>query len=533
MQDVLARFYGFMRAVWRRRWLAVAIAWAASLVLWALILAMPDRYQATARVYVDSKTSLRPALEGIAIEEDYEAKVALVREALLARPQLEAVARSTGLDTGIKSAAGMDGLIKGLQRQIVVDSTETDASGKSRTRDSIYNISYEHPNRDTSVAVVTTLLQNFERGTLDGNRTGGSQTQGFLSAQIGEIETRLTMAEARLADFKKRNLGMLPGERGDYFSRLETEMVGLKESETGLATANSRRDELRRQLARARQYVPGTSGALSGGLSAVPDVSMRVQEAEARLEELLLAYTEKHPEVIAVRRTLGELKAREAQELAELRRGGSGSGAIRSLSVNPVYQQTQLQLNDVEVEIAALRGAAAEHQRAIDDLRRFVDLAPEVEQDYARLNRDYEVVKVQYETIVERLEQARVADDAVDSGIIRFEVLEPPRADTEPVAPNRPLLMLLGLMAGLGIGFLAALIPQLLAPTYVDPNALAKDTGLPVIGTVGVLRRAGAALAEQRERMRVVTACGALVAVCAALIVLGEAYTRFIKDLLA
>jgi hypothetical protein len=77
-----------------------------------------------------------------------------------------------------------------------------------------------------SLDVVRTLLDNFVEGTLSGNRTGANEAQSFLVRQIADLEKRLSEAEARLAEFRKRNVGMLPGEsRGDYFSRLEAEMT--------------------------------------------------------------------------------------------------------------------------------------------------------------------------------------------------------------------------------------------------------------------------------------------------------------------
>ena len=125
------------------------------------------------------------------------------------------------------------------------------------------------------------------------------------------------------------------------------------------------------------------------------------------MQELLLRYTDKHPEVIALRDTIAGLKQQQAQELAEIAKGGTGSGAIRNLSVNPVHQNTLLQLNQTDVEIAALRGAIAQHELEISRLRTFVNTAPDVEQRFATLNRDYDVTKAQYAALVERMEKAR------------------------------------------------------------------------------------------------------------------------------
>lgn len=534
MNELLVTLYSYLRALWRRRWLALAVAWAVCLVGWVIVLTLPDRYEASARVYVDARTPLRPVLEGIAIEADYDSQLALVREALLSRPQLEAVARKTNLDANARSAAALEGLIRGLQSQIRVTATASQTqSGQSR--DMIYAISYQHPDRDKSIEVVRTLLDNFVEGTLSGNRAGADEAQSFLVSQISDLEKRLAEAEARLADFKKRNVGMLPGEaRGDYFSRLDAALSALQQTETNLAVAVSRREELRRQLAAARQFVPGTAGgAAASAAGAVPDVSVRLQEAEARLEELLLRFTDRHPEVVALRQTIEELRAREARELAELARGGTGTGAIRSLNVNPVYQSIQTQLSQVEVELASLRGAANQQRREIAELRRFVDLAPEVEQEFARLNRDYDVQKAQYDQLVERLERARVTDNAAQSGIVRFEIIEPPRAGLFPVWPNRSVFMMLVVLGGLAAGVAAALLPFVLRPTFDDSGSLTRRTGLPVLGAVSALLPPQHGAFVQSEARRVAFAGATLLAVGAVMIVFGGTAARLLRSLMA
>lgn len=535
MNDIVTMIYGYARALWHRRWWAVLAAWVVCAIAWVVVLLLPEKFEASARVYVDARTPLKTYVKDIAIEQDFAAQLALVREALLSRPQLEAVARKTNLDAGVRSTADMDALIGALQKQITVISTSTtQPSWNQQQSDALYTISYQHPDRDKSVEVVRTLLDNFVEGTLSGNRSGANEAQGFLVSQIKDLEKRLAEAEARLAEFKKQNVGMLPGERGDFFARLESEMNGLSQAQTNLAVALSRRDELRRQLAAARQFVPGTSNpGGSPGSGATSDISTRIQESESRLQELLLRFTEKHPEVIALRQTIVELKEREAKEMAELQRGGAGTGAIRSLSVNPVYQQIQVQLNQVEVDIASLRGGVAQHQREVDALSRLRDSAPEVEQEFSRLNRDYTVLKSQYEALVARLEQAKVTDNAAQSGIVRFEVIEPPRSASAPVWPNRRLFMLAALLAGIAAGVAIGVLPQVLQPTFNSTTSLAAITGLPVLGAVSLLRRPAQALETRREIQRLAMACAALVMVGLVLVAFGNAGARAIQSLLA
>ena len=541
MNDIVITLYAYARALWNRRWVAMAAAWIICMLGWLVVAMMPDRYEASARVYADSRTVLQRVVDGIAIDQDFDSELQMVREALLSRPQMEAVAHKTKLDANIKDDAGMDSLITGLQEGISVVATtsgdRTARRGANEKRDIVYTISYQHPDRGKSVDVVRTLLDNFVEGTLSGNRAGASEAQSFLTREIADLEKRLAEAEERLAEFKKRNVGMLPepgvGAGGDYFSRLSTEQAGMQRARTDLAIAMSRREELQRQLNSARQYLPGTSNAAASSSGGGSDLTARRLQSEAELQELLLRFTDKHPEVIALRESIAELKARETEEMASLQRGGSGTGAIRSLSVNPVYQSIQTQLAQTEVDIAALRGAVGQHEKEIGRLNSFVDSAPEVEQEYSRLNRDYDVIKSQYESLVKRLEQARVSDAAAQSGIVRFEVIEPPHASLTPVWPNRGLLTVAVLLLGLILGSALALVPQVLRPAFDSTKSLAALTGLPVLGAVSLLPKAGEPLVFRREVRLLSLAAGGLALLAGVLLVIGDAGARVIQSLLA
>lgn len=530
MNEILALVYSYARAAWRRRWWAVATAWIIALLAWTLVLTMPDRYEASARVFVDTRTSLRPVIEGISIEDNYESQLARVREALLSRPQLESVARKTNLDANVTNPGQMDALITGLQQQIHIASFSP-GGARGGSSDMIYAISYQNTDREKSIEVVRTLLDNFRDGTQSGSRSGADERNEFVAGQIEDLEKRLQAAEEARAEFKKRNFGMLPNERGDYFTRLDQEDQGLQTAQSELALAQGRMSELQRQLDSTPRYLPGTGGGGGGG--GAPDVTVRRQETERQLEAARSRWTEQHPTVVALRTTLAELREREQNDLAELQRGGVGTGAINSLNPNPNYQQIQAQLSAVRVEAASHRSAVELHRREIDRLKRLVDQAPEVEQEMARLNRDYDQLKLSYDQMVGRREQARVTDDAARSGIVRFDTIEPPRAALGPVAPNRPLLFLATLVLAIGAGIVVALVPHLLWPTIDGVAALERRFELPVIGAVSALRTDGERALQGRQIRLVAASAAGLVAVAALLVVGGGAGARVLQQFLA
>ena len=493
MQELLNLVLDELRGAWRFRWYALATAWAVAVVGWLVVLTLPDKYEANARVFVDPSTSLKPVIQGLAIEQDVNAELSLVRQSLLSEPQLRKVVAQTGLGANAVTPAQKVAVVNELRErvEIVVEGGApggSDQPGPSK----VYLIRYADSNRDRSLKVVDLLLNSFMEGTLGGKRQGSQQAQKFLEDQIKDYEQRLGESEQRLADFKKNNVGMVPGERqADYFTTLQGEMDAVKKAQGVLNAALTRREALQRQL-KGEAPIAASTGTMSisgqGTTTGGGDTLSRIKETQTKLDEMLLRYTDKHPDVVALRETLGELKARREVELDALRRGDPNAAALTGASSNPVYQSIQLALNQTDVEIAAGRGELADHQQKVAELRKFVDTMPQVEAEYARLNRDYSVTKAQYTALAERLEKARVGEEAEASGSVRFEVIDPPSAGFKPVAPRRYLLLagvLLGaIAAGAGVGYLL----NMLRPVFNSTRELAEATGAVVLGAISATR---------------------------------------------
>lgn len=481
MSPLFTQLYDEIHGAWRFRWYALAAAWAVCAAGWLVVFTMQDMYEASARVFVDTRTALRPLLQGLAVDSDVDSQLKLVREGMLGRPQLERVARETDLDLQVATPQARAELIDTLRSRIVITGGANAAN--PQVSGGLFVISYQDPSRDKSVEVVDKLLNTFVEDTLGGKRAGSETAQKFLRGQIEDYERRLSEAEQRLADFKKRNVGLMPGEQGDYFSRLQNEMDAVKKAQAGLGVAMSRRDELQRQLRGETPFSAGGASNNTGGKAMGGDTASRIQETQGRLDDLLLRFTEKHPDVVAARENLVQLKERQKAEIEALRRGDPSAVAA---ATNPVYQSIQLQSNQTAVEIAALRGEITDRQQKVAQLRQLVDTVPEVEAEFARLNRDYDVTRAQYTALVERLEKARLGEQAEETGVVKFEIVDPPSAAYTPVAPNRPRLLALVLMAGLGVaGGLAYLLHQM-RPVFNNARVLNEITGLQVLGAVSM-----------------------------------------------
>ncbi|OOG27244.1 hypothetical protein B1C78_03650 [Thioalkalivibrio denitrificans] len=522
MSEIFAQILAYIRGTWRYRWLALTVAWIVCIAGWMYVSQLPDQYRASARVHVDTDSMLRPLLRGLAVDTNITQRVNLMTRTLLTRPNLEQVARMTDMHLEAGTEAQMDAVINRLRSGISIQGTD---------RENLYTLSYRDRNPQRAHAVVQALQTIFVETALGDTRVDSDLAQRFIEQQIQEYEQRLEAAEQRLANFRRENVGLLPGERGDYYQRLQRAQNELEEAQFRLREARNRRDEVRRQLAGEEP----TFGIMGGGRSqpATSALDSRIENLQTRLDEMLLTYTERHPDVNALRRTIEDLEAQKAEELALLAESGGGMAPEAGLQTNPVYQQMRMALSNAEVEVSSLQVRVQRHQEEVEQLQRMVDTIPQIEAELKRLDRDYNVNRENYEQLLRRREAATISQSVEDRGDqVQFRVVEPARVPTSPSAPNRPALfagvLFLGLGAGAGLAFLVAQ----LRPVFDDRKLLNAITGFPVLGTVSLVRDARMRLKQRFEMVSFASVTGGLLAAYGLVTMLGGIHLQAVQRLL-
>lgn len=496
MNAKLAPVVDEVRGAWRFRWVALAAAAAVALVGWLFIFSLPDRYVAQSQILVDTRTALKPALQGLAVDQDIDVQLNYVRQSLLADPQLTALAEQVGVIpmTGI-GPARRQAILDALRQRIDISVGSSDGDGTT------YGITYQDVSRADALKMVQVLTSTLIDETLGGSRKGSQHAQAFLKQQIEQYEQRLQTAEDRLAAFRSQHLGVMPTEQGGYFAQLEQESETIEDLKTKLIVAQSRRDELLKQLhgnavvsAMDATPVLGANGQMVAG-----DTASQIEQVQAHLDQLLLKYTDKYPSVIAARRTLAELKKRQAQEIEALKQGDASVAAMSGASANPIYQNIRLSLNQTEVDIADYRAELAEHQSKARQLQHLLNATPELQAQYAQLSRDYDINKKQYSALLASYDKARLGEQAGNAGAVRFGMVQPPVVSFAPVWPARGRLLgevlLLALAAGGGLAYGL----NRFRPVVGSPAALRQLTGIPVIAIVGSAFPTRAAQLARRE----------------------------------
>lgn len=535
MGDLQARLLSDLRSVWRRRWYIVAIAWAICLAGWGFVLVLPDTYSSKTRIYVDTQTMLAPLLRGIAVASNLDQQVAFMKRTLLSRPNLEQVARMTDLDLTAETDRDMDGLLNELSKDIAIRSQGTD----------LFTISYTHESPQMAQRVVSSLVNIFVEDNLGQNREDMEKARAFVEAQISQYERQLREAESRLAKFRADNLQYVAGGTS-FVGRVETAGTQVKQQEAELADLLATRERMREQLESIPQFIPVDSQPQvvinnERILSSEDALRTRIQDVERNLDGLLGQYTEAHPDVKAARRTLEKLRAQlDGMEQVVVAPPGSGenenaekpeNSEPKSLIPNQVFETLKLRLLDIDAFISSKERRVAAAREALRRAQELATTAPQVEARLADLNRDYEVVKANYEQLLSRRESARIAQ-AVDAETdIQFRIVDPPQVPTIPTGPNRPLLMTVVLVLGLGSGVAFAYLLAQMDVSFSTSTNLHDVIGLPVLGAVSSV---GSSDGSSIKVLRVAAFgmfIGTLVAIYGSIMIFGSDLSESVRQL--
>lgn len=525
MQEMFRYIVAEIRGTWRYRWSAIIAAWAVCTIGWLLVLRMPDVYEARAQVFVDADSRLSEVMGQVGVTPGVGSQVFVVRQALLGRPQLEYTARETGLDKRATTVEEQEDLIDDLLENIVV------ATGRSGEGRRLFTISFRDRDRDMAVSVVDTLLQTFVHDVLKLKDQGTEQATGYLQDQLEYYGELLSEAENKLAQFKRQNVGLLPGESGGIFERLQIEMNVLKDIQANLQVELDGQTELRRQLAAEDPYIPEAT-EFAGGMSLADTSSdQSIRDLEAQRSQLLLAYTERHPDVVAITEQLAQLYKKREEERTALAQSGTGIEGAANAN-NPVYQSVQIALNECGVRIAALRSQLSQQQRVVAELNNQINIIPEVEARYAELTRDYSQYRSLYDELLEQRERERLATAGEDRDVVTFNITEPPAAGLDPVAPMRALFLSGVLVVGLGFGAVLAWLINQLNPVFHDAQSLRNFAHRPVLGVVSVTWLERDRVKRRLNMMSFATASVTLMFVCGLLIVFQDQLVVFVDTLL-
>jgi polysaccharide chain length determinant protein (PEP-CTERM system associated) len=446
--------------------------------------------------------------------------MAMMTSILFSRENMEKLARMTDMDLRAKTPEQMDALVTDL-----TDRVELATQGQN-----IYTITFEDNSPDLAKRVVQSMLTMFVESNLGSSRQDQDSAERFLQRELKDHERRLIEGERKLKDFKMRNLDFL-SEKGSYYQRLKGEKEALTTAEEELALSRKRQEQVGEQLAQMEEEGAAPAQfdlAVSDSVKeVVQPIDERIKAMEAQVEELLVKYTERHPEVTALQANIARLKQRRNADRASfVAKTPARDIVTQSLSGNPLYQQMRLRTAEAAADVVANEAKVESLKAEIDRLQAMVDRVLQVEAEEKQLNRDYSVVKGNHDQLLTRIEQARLTREVDTSAdTVKFRTLDPPKVPQTPSGPNRVMLGSGVFAGGLVGGLLIAFLLAQLRPVFGDRRQLSEATGIPVLGSVNMVWTK-----EQKARRRLGSLAFALGSVLL-LVSFGLVLTTFILDI--
>ncbi len=461
MNEVFEDLRAALFSVWHRRWLALAIAWGVCVVGWLAVALIPNAYESEARIYVQLDDVLA---EQIGIAGGAEREITRVRQTLTSAVNLEKVVRSTKLGEDIADQRDMEAAIASLTEDVSVRSEadnlfELKAEiGKSDLTDS--------ENAQLSTAVVQKLIDIFREENIAGNRGDVAETLVFLDQQLEDRKRELEAAEQRRLAFESENPDLIGGT-GTLSTKIGSLRSELRSVEADLAAAQSALAAINGQLAGTPRTVV-TPGVTGGARAALADARGQMASLQAR------GLTSSHPDVVALNKQIELLAKQAANE------NPSSVG-----SPNPAYTMQVSIKAERQANVQALASRQASLQSELTSLMASQSSEPGVAAEANRISRDYEVLKEKYDELLQDREEMKLRGQVENErSSFKFEVIDPPTSPRSPSAPNRPLLLIGVLIAGLAAGVGGAFAIGQLRSTFATTAKLERSLDLPVLGAI-------------------------------------------------
>lgn len=483
-----------LHGIWTRRWLALGVAWGVCMAGWLGVALVPNAYESKARVYVNTQSLLQDKVGITQVQSQQD--LDRVRQTLASAANLERVVKETDLNQTVGGprdiAAKITALREGITVMAQMDPSMIDISAKSA--DSGLS---DGANARIAQQVVQKLIDIFQEANLSSDKVETKQSLAFLDQQLAERGRQLAGAEQRRVEFEQRYAGVLPGA-GSIGQRMDAARLEINTIDSQLAQAQGALSAMNGQLAGTPQTLPGVGAA--GGPSALAQAQADLAGMRAR------GWTTSHPDVIAAQRQVDALRKQ-------------GGGGISGGSPNPAYLSIKSMQAERAATVQALQSRKAQLQADLGAMSARQTDEPGLAAEQEKLDRDYEVLKTQYDKLLADREEIRLRGDVkTETGAVQFRVINPPSAPTAPTAPNRPLLLLGVLIVGIGAGVGTAFAMGQLKGSFPTAARLEKAVGVPVIGSITQTVSAAQKAVERQRLKYFAGASGGLAAVCLLLI---------------
>lgn len=424
LQASLRQFRPLLLGMWSKRRSTLFIFGVICLIGWLAAAFIPNKYESSTKVFADTKSLLRPLLEGIAVHGDTDEEVRIMAQNLLSRPNLEMIARQSGLYLLYPTPESYEVFLMNFQKQIEIVGSK---------KQNLFTITYTHSDPKTAKKVVELTLQKFVDATVGQSRVDNDTATVFLTGQIIEQKTKLETAERALAEFKQEYQQILPQRGVSYMQDINILRQQLEDTELEIEQKIAQLDSLQNSV----HGMP--SGATIEG--SVEDVrsnqiktplDAKIAQLEDGLVNLRIRYTDKHPDIIEIESILSELRpAQRELQKSILENASQGMLVANDSQDRSSLHDASIIVMQIRSELGSLEAKRETVKKRLADRLSILDTIPDIEAKLTGLTRDYDTIRELYLSLLQRRDSAELSRNMNENtNEVKFRVIEPP---TEPL----------------------------------------------------------------------------------------------------
>jgi polysaccharide chain length determinant protein (PEP-CTERM system associated) len=496
--DILDRVKG---TVVRRRWRILLTATVVSLATVAVLYQLPNRYTSEAVVLVVPQQVPARYVTPTTETNIADALQAMTQD-VLSRARLLELIDEFGLYAKERKRLAPEEVLDLMRKYIHIEPAAPVPGSKDKDVNS-FKISFVAEKAALAQQVTSKLTSFFIQANLKTREDQATNTTNFLQAQLESAKNTLTAQEGKLRDFKAQYLGELPEQLQGNLAIFNGAQLQLQNVEGSIDRAQQQRVYLE-SLISGYQRLAAARGLPVEGLRGVENVRQQLTPLEiaqgdlARLEaeraKLVSIYTPSYPDVMAIDRAISADKA----AIESLRASGnskyepaltSPATATTATKTAPAEAEddasiTQLksQLEANRLDIENLTKAEAQQKAVIAQYQSRLNLTPVREQQLAGILRDEELSKKDYADLLDKEQQSQLATSLEkQQGGQQFRMVEPPSLPEIPSSPMRVKISLMGIGAGLFLGFVVAFASELARPTFHTVKEVSQRFGAPLV----------------------------------------------------
>jgi polysaccharide chain length determinant protein (PEP-CTERM system associated) len=440
-------FEDYLAMLRRRLWVIVIPTVIGPLVAYGISLGLAERYMSQTLVLVEQQKVPESYVRSV-VTDELGQRLGTMQEQILSRTRLQPIIERFNLFKDDVGKVPMEDLVDRLRKAIQVIPVRSVVSTRAGELPGFY-ISFTASDPKIAQQVCREITSMFMEENLKAREQRAEGTTQFLQKQVENAKAKLDEQDKKLAAFKQRYIGQLPGQEQTNLNILMGLNTQLEAVTTTLGRAQQDKTYIEAQLA---QQVAAWEASQRG---ANPEtLEQQLTKAQNDLTALEARYTADHPDVIQARNDVAQLKNRIEQMKADTKDKPADKTEVTSLTEPPQIQQLRTHVHVIE---QVIREKTREQERLQQDIKTYqarVQLSPVVEQQYKEITRDYDTALAFYNDLLAKKTQSEMATDLErrQQGE-QFKIVDPANLPEKPSYPNRLLFAGCGLVGGLGLGF--------------------------------------------------------------------------------